>query len=500
MSCSNLDSFENDSQAIADLLACFENNLNDKSPIFDNNNSSSFQLSSISSNSNSIFNDHDTPKNNKLVNINLDSNQNDNHHHSLDLPNHPLDFLNFPTDSESDDPDFIPPNLKLDKKYFNDNSSLTSNSKQKIQIDPKLSQETHTNSNYHPSIIQSKSNLNSDSNLNPDSSINQSSKTLNFNHQIDFDFSTLSNHHFNDSNLSSNSLVISKPDSQSNQKSISFDSNKTQIDSSNQSNNLDPNSNQNSSNQIPFINIPLPDSDDSPEFIPQPIKKNRSDVIKSNSSLSSSNQLNHTNSQLKRPSKTQSSSSHLHHRNHIKLPQSITSRYVAIAPSPSAFNQDSVQALSPDSNTDSDQGSSSHLHLIKNGQLRSKPGPKPKLKRSLDLSDQDDLSRKKRDRSRAIRERKKEYIEELEKRCLALAEENAFLKQENEQLIRESRENWRAKALGIGQQIPSTTSFRDKSHNQSDSRPSSKSGSMIASRGRTVLDVLAKRNRSVFER
>ncbi|KAA1121109.1 hypothetical protein PGTUg99_013984 [Puccinia graminis f. sp. tritici] len=345
----------------------------------------------------------------------------------------PLDFLEFPDESESDDPDFDPLLLQQQPPTFN-----------------------HTQQQQQQQIEQ----------------------------QLGFDFSILSD-------LPQPTSTWS-PLTNDNQASFNpfnqFQTNETL-------NELSPLT-QGEIAGVPFVNINLPESDDSPEFIPPPTTRSSAAAtaaaIASASSSSSRpskrprRETNYTatadqnppaNRSLNQPTAGPSKPS-----KSTKLPASISNRYVAIAPTPDSTSyQDPVRQQtnsnrqiierSDDDDDDSDHSSQTHrlpTHaeiVQRNTANRSKPGPKPRknlvsfnhdlpqsssnLENHQFIEDREDSMKRKREGMRKNRERKKIYIVSLEDRCLELAEENARLREENQELIRESRENWKNKAKSL---------------------------------------------------
>ncbi|EGF98475.1 uncharacterized protein MELLADRAFT_95644 [Melampsora larici-populina 98AG31] len=218
---------------------------------------------------------------------------------------------------------------------------------------------------------------------------------------------------------------------------------------------------------IPFVKIDFPDSDDSPEFVPPPPKRARREPGVSrtihDSRYQSEQELNraveYITDGLPCESLAESDYTTTHH-----YPQS-----------------------------------SSVPVLNKNGLPRAKPGPKPRLKAPLGLDEKAEFMQKKREGMRAVRERKKEYIEELEDQCRLLQAENVRLREENEQLMRESRENWKAKALRSFPSNPTTNNHMDTLKKNNSNHLSSRKYKPIAPKlteGRTVLDVIAERSKT----
>ncbi|OAV97730.1 hypothetical protein PTTG_25947 [Puccinia triticina 1-1 BBBD Race 1] len=235
---------------------------------------------------------------------------------------------------------------------------------------------------------------------------------------------------------------------------------------------------------VPFVNINLPESDDSPEFIPPPTTRSSAAAAaaaaSSSSSRPSKRPRRETNIPDQNTAQWQESSSSTRTQpttapsrksiplstcSSTQLPASISSRYIAIAPTPNytAEQYDTIE-------DSEDDGPSDHLSsrpelVQRNATIRAQPMPKPRKPLSSttirpnqhdppstidhEIGDREDSMKRKREGMRKNRERKKIYIVSLEDRCLELAEENARLREENQQLIRESRENWKAKAKSL---------------------------------------------------
>ncbi|PLW14984.1 hypothetical protein PCANC_02228 [Puccinia coronata f. sp. avenae] len=355
----------------------------------------------------------------------------------------PLDFLDFPDESESDDPDFDPLNPPPPSS-----SNVHS---------PKQATQNHSQSQLPCFDLFSQ--------LDP----------------TGFDFSTLSDqpqpigtsvqqNNFNHQNSTNNPF------------------NQFQFDQTYQfSPKLSPLT-QGEIAGVPFVNINLPESDDSPEFIPPPTTRSsaaaaiassssrlpkrprrevnaRSLVDPSLQPSSSTCTLNPPANTSSKPTSKPALPSAKLPAGISKLPAAISSRYVAIAPSPNYPHTDRKSSHgetihnSDDSEGEESEQLNTERTLVGTSLTRSKPAPKRrKTAQSLGLvgiSQEDDVGegedpiKRKRECMRKTRERKKIYIVSLEDRCLELAEENARLREENEELMRESRENWKAKAKSL---------------------------------------------------
>ncbi|KAI7945101.1 hypothetical protein MJO28_010796 [Puccinia striiformis f. sp. tritici] len=379
----------------------------------------------------------------------------------------PLDFLEFPDESESDDPDF----------------------------DPLRNQE---------SIDQ----------LFKDS---QQPFTFNPADPIGFDFSTLSNH----------------PEPQQQQQQQPPNNWNTAFDSLNAYNTFNQPSltdklsplTQGELAGVPFVNINLPESDDSPEFIPPPTTRSSAAAAAAAEDLGSSSRPSkrprrETNTRLL--TVDQNSQPNTRNRTPVdvssklpksgqqdlsfnKLPSSISGRYIAIAPSPH-YPDHQDQKLNNNYNR-SDGYDEEEQTGLQRPNRSSKPGPKPKKAQPSTTNhpfptitttsanphntqfddgngdEREDSMKRKRECMRKNRERKKVYIVSLEDRCLELAEENAKLREENQELIRESRENWKSKAQSLevfkslNHQIQSLQQQVNGAHRSTSTIPSNGNGS-----------------------
>lgn len=442
------------------------------------------------------------------------------------------DFFNFPDDSQSDDPDYEPPPSRPKEHHHRPSSD---GHPAIGQHDPNRSQTITPADGLAPNLDWlSSSNPTHRSSTYPAHLLTTTNDHLL--DQIGFDFSTLSD-------LPPHKSI----DHQPHRPSIDHHPSLTRSD-----NKLSPLT-QGEIAGVPFVNINLPDSDDSPEFIPPiPIPPSISPrPSKRPRRASTTDRHPHQNHRhphqpqlpLPGPSNTTSSSalkqsapkslarhpSSIDHRQPtgldrtIKLPTSISNRYIAIAPNPyhpssnpaieernkiqkrptylKVPSQDEFETDMDDHDDEDDDEiqtySTSKVNLPNQGPAnRSRPEPKPKKSHpNRPVSDPslrirqpategislEDPVKRKRDAMRKARERKKLYIISLEDRCLELAEENARLREENSDLIRESRENWKSKAKSLevfkqlNQQIQQLQK-QQPSQNLKSTRPRSRRG------------------------
>ncbi|KAI9618658.1 hypothetical protein KEM48_006637 [Puccinia striiformis f. sp. tritici PST-130] len=329
----------------------------------------------------------------------------------------PLDFLEFPDESESDDPDF----------------------------DPLRNQE---------SIDQ----------LFKDS---QQPFTFNPADPIGFDFSTLSNH----------------PEPQQQQQQQPPNNWNTAFDSLNAYNTFNQPSltdklsplTQGELAGVPFVNINLPESDDSPEFIPPPTTRSSAAAAAAAEDLD--HLLDHPNDPDARLT-----------RDYSPLIKTHSPILAIELPLIDGYDEEEQTGLQRPNRS-------------------SKPGPKPKKAQPSTTNhpfptitttsanphntqfddgngdEREDSMKRKRECMRKNRERKKVYIVSLEDRCLELAEENAKLREENQELIRESRENWKSKAQSLevfkslNHQIQSLQQQVNGAHRSTSTIPSNGNGS-----------------------
>ncbi|CAH7665988.1 hypothetical protein BY996DRAFT_6414096 [Phakopsora pachyrhizi] len=432
----------------------------------------------------------------------------------------PLEFLNFPSDSESDDPDFQPTLHQHDHHRHQHHHQIPqSSSSRLIPIDPSLKY-------FQQSDVRPSRTAVGQSTKQP---VRHSTKVANNRDGSGFDFPSLTDSNLNCLDWLNDSLRSNNHINSSNINNITSESTTTEtlvrIKDEDEDGDEDLGHRQSSDSQspltmgelagIPFVDIKLPDSEDSPEFIPPPLpatkRPRRAEPSLTRSSLQRQ-QKHHTQDILQRKnqrnndtsnspprnratSNTSSSSKNtavysprrkarVEHQNKDRASSvasvpsyrsahrtAFSNRLIEIAPSPSSPIEDRnrVMVLSDDEGEEneekdrldrSNQSSSltKAVHIatavakLNHQHAFNKPGPKPKPKAQLSGHQREERLKRKRELMRAIRERKKEYIEELEDKCLALAEENARLKEENEQLMRESRENWKAKALLLNNQ------------------------------------------------
>ncbi|KNZ61673.1 hypothetical protein VP01_1371g2 [Puccinia sorghi] len=330
----------------------------------------------------------------------------------------PLDFLDFPDESESDDPDFDPLNQQessnVPSPHDNDNQQLN---------------HTHFDLLAHINAIG-------------------------------FDFSTLSDQP--QQTWPSNSFIQYNHNNKNNNTL-----NQIQFTQQASSPKLSPLT-QGELAGVPFVNINLPDSDDSPEFIPPPTTRS---TAASSSSRPSKRPRRETTSRVVTPINTSTlptQSTQQLSCSSTKLAPSISSRYIAIAPSLNypAEKHETIDDSDHSEDGPLDQQQDTDTTVGRTNNLsRAMPDPKPRKPLSLqappshhhhhhqhddDIIDgREDSMKRKREGMRKNRERKKIYIVSLEDRCLELAEENARLREENQELIRESRENWKAKAKSL---------------------------------------------------
>ncbi|KAH9809059.1 hypothetical protein DFH28DRAFT_1087004 [Melampsora americana] len=420
----------------------------------------------------------------------------------------PLDYLDFPTDSESDDPDFQPP--------LEDPTSA----KKVLDLDARPSGSQSATSASTPAIDWAQQLLGASGLSTADllghfgrysamenqiNSVSQSrhadSQGTDINPELRVDPST--------SCSNRDPQIFSRPVHQDPKNSRSYSRppwSTEQIPSvprtSNSSGSIKKPSPITAASRagIPFVKIDLPDSDDSPEFVPPPPKRARREpgICRTihDSRYQSERELSRSPTRSSRNTATASLRSI-----QPAIVQTPTDRAVEYLTDGSPCESLAESEFTTTSNTHHHHHqSSSGPVLNKNGLPRAKPGPKPRPKAPLGLDEKAEFMQRKREGMRAVRERKKEYVEELEDQCRLLQAENARLREENEQLMRESRENWKAKALGS---FPSITT----AHNNHITTLKENNGNHLPSRrykpiapklteGRTVLDVIAKRSKN----
>ncbi|KAG0149910.1 hypothetical protein CROQUDRAFT_652867 [Cronartium quercuum f. sp. fusiforme G11] len=402
----------------------------------------------------------------------------------------PLDFLDFPTDSESDDPDFQPPPHSMTKSQEPEReqeppepSSITQPSVPAVDWAQQLLGASGLSTADLLSHFGRYSAIeNQASSLARPRPTNSPAPTF----DLDFDFSTLTasppSSWAPDPALASNpQFKLSRANSRPSRPAPA----PGPSSSSSRAPPLLPTKRPSpltagSLAGIPFVQISLPDSDDSPEFVPPPSKRSRRDVPSPDPFCSP----------------TRHSVSSHHHEQGPSRPLPPAHRPPSIR---TQVSTPCEQAAIPESPCESIADSDISRPLNKNGIPRAKPGPKPRPKPSvIPEAEREDVMRRKREGMRAVRVRKKEYVEELEDQCRFLQSENARLREENEQLMRESRENWKARALALSHHpSPSTT--------VTTSSPRRIAGKVVRAiapntQSRTVLDVIAKRSRTTVSR
>lgn len=468
----------------------------------------------------------------------------------------PLDFLEFPTDSESDDPDFQPPPEDLaHQELIQTTQIVQASSTRPNQTDNHASNPPESAIDWAQRLLDVSGLSTADllSHFGRPAVSEQHDQLLTRPHlpnaheaDIEFDFSTLtaspawtpahpideparepkSTEHY----ARQNRVVISNPPP----------ANGPRRDSDKPSPLTAA-----SLAGIPFVKVSLPESDDSPEFLPPPPKRPRREpgrVAESRFSPERDPPCSPTRTSRNHVTTTladRSASGLLPPR---PLPSTFRAaarepfRHVELLPSSTVstpLDRDYHHAESPcESLADSEYVVDSQRPLVlnKNGLPRAKPGPKPKAKVEPLLVDKEDFMRRKREGMRASRERKREYVEELEDRCRELMNEyvylpprtktlfpscqfhsvfltpglpfffhrNTRLREENEQLMRESRENWKARALGLTHSQPPTSSSSTSTFKGNSPSRRIKGLRAIAPnlQGRTVLDMMAKRSRT----
>lgn len=189
---------------------------------------------------------------------------------------------------------------------------------------------------------------------------------------------------------------------------------------------------------IPFVNVNLPESDDSPEFLPPPSKRQRRErdreshragsVAGSEISLRSRGAAKE---QIERPPSLAQSRPVVHQtaqdaaisRNNPALSshdlianyksQTVNASVVAPHAPPVTFARPDHQSAPSAS---ASQSTTAAQYLTKAGTVRMKTGPKPKL-------DKEEKAERKRQLMRDTRARNKEYVEDLEARVVELEEE-----------------------------------------------------------------------------
>lgn len=415
----------------------------------------------------------------------------------------PLDFLDFPTDSESDDPDFQPPpEDPIPAKQVSDlpderpcgSQTATSASTPAIDWAQQLLDASGLSTadllghfgrysameNQNTTVSRPRDTgshrANVDPGLRPDTSTSSDNRDPRINSKAVLDLP--SSRPYSRSPWSAEQAP-SVPPTSSSSRIINKPSPLTAA----------------SMAGIPFVKIDFPDSDDSPEFVPPPPKRARREP-------GASRTIHDSRYQSERdPSRSPIRS----FRN--PATSSLRSIQPAIAKTPTDRAVEYLTDGSPcESLAESDYTTHQHHRpsssipvLNKNGLPRAKPGPKPRPKAPLEPDEKAEFMQRKREGMRAVRERKREYIEELEDQCRLLQAENVRLREENEQLMRESRENWKAKALGSFPSSTTTnhniTTLKENNVNRLSSREYKPIAPKLAE-GRTVLDVIAKRSRT----
>ncbi|EGG11206.1 uncharacterized protein MELLADRAFT_115337 [Melampsora larici-populina 98AG31] len=521
----------NDARSLAELFSSFDlpTNLNSSTSLqflnsLTNSNSTNtqanHQLSFLDSTiqSQKVVNES-TPNSNNLSTSNTSSNQlqwNPQPTRSGRIPQkpdpksnlfNPLDYLDFPTDSESDDPDFQPP------------LEDTTSAKQVLDLLDERPSGSQTAASASTPAIDWAQQLLGASGLstadllghfgrysameNQNTSVSRSrpadSHRANVDPDLRLDTSTSSNNR--DPKPNSKAIQLDPPSSRPNSRSPwpteQIPSVPVPSHSSRIINKPSPLTAASMAG-IPFVKIDFPDSDDSPEFVPPPPKRARREPGTSrtihDSRYQSERELSRSPTRSFRNPAT----------------SSLRSIQPAIAKTPTDRPVEYITDGSPcESLAESDYTTTHHHHhqssssvpvLNKNGLPRAKPGPKPRPKAPLGSDEKAEFMQRKREGMRAVRARKKEYIEELEDQCRLLQAENIRLREENEQLMRESRENWKAKALGSFPSNPTnnhhlTTLKENNSHHLSSSRKYKPIAPKLTE-GRTVLDVIAKRSKT----